>query len=95
LQEALLDNRSRTYELESLLFEIDDKGYVIIHISKLWRLLEKGSRAAGTWKELLDAWEEHGGGRKRSDLHMFESNHEYLVISKVKTNSVMKLAGEA
>ena len=90
-----MDNRSRTYELESLLFEIDDKGYVVIYIAQFWRLLDKASRAAGTWKELLEAWEEHGGGRKRSDLHIFEANCQYLVISKVKNESVMRWAGEA
>ena len=59
-----MDTKSRLYELKSLLYEIDDKGVVVIFLPKLLRLLDKGNRAAGTWKAFLDAWEDRWRGEK-------------------------------
>jgi hypothetical protein len=96
VQEATLaidvEGRIRTYEIESFLHEVIEKGFCVIHISKLWRLLGKGSRASGTWKALLDIWEELGSGYERSDLYMFETNHQYIVISRHQNESVLKKA---
>lgn len=89
-----MPTKAQTYELESLLWDVVDKGFVIIHISKLWRLLDKGSRAAGTWKALLDAWDEIDHGKERSDLHIFEAKHEYLVISATPSELIVTKAGE-
>ncbi|PPD46476.1 MAG: hypothetical protein CTY15_00135 [Methylocystis sp.] len=84
----------KKYELENLFSEIDDKGFVVIHIFKLWRFLGKGSRAQGTWKTLLDTWEFHSGGRDRGELYIFEAMHEYLVITKKTPEPVQAWAGE-
>ncbi len=82
------------HELESLLFDVVDQGYVIMHISKLWRLLGKGSRAAGTWVALLDAWQEIRETNKRSDLRICELPGEYIFLSRIGTDSVRNWAGE-
>lgn len=83
------------YELSELLNDVFDKGYVVLHIAKLWRLLGKGSRAAGTWKALLDAWEESREGNKRNGLYLCEIPGEYILLSKVTTDKAIIWAGEA
>jgi len=82
------------YELSELLNEVFDKGYVVLYISKLWRLLGKGSRAAGTWKALLDAWEESRDGNKRDGLHICEIPGEYILLSKCATEPATAWAQE-
>ena len=88
-------SKQQAYELESFLQDIADRGYGIIYISKLWRLLEKGSRAPGTWKALLDVWEELGDDYDRSELHMCEVRGEYLIITTSPTKSMQKWAQES
>jgi len=86
--------KSEGYELESILSEIDFQGYVVIHLHKLYRLLGKWNRSPEIWKELLNVWEKIGSEHQRSDLHIFETDHEYLVISKIATEPVVKKAHE-
>ena len=88
-------SKQQAYELESFLQDIADRGYGIIYISKLWRLLEKGSRAPGTWKALLDVWEEVQNKYNRSELHMCEVRDEYLIITTSPTKSMQKWAQES
>ena len=87
--------KNEIYELEALLYEIDHKGYVIIPLAKLYRLLSKGNRSPGTWKALLDVWEEMNGRRTRADLYIFESSQEELVISKFPGQSIQNWASES
>jgi hypothetical protein len=82
------------YELSELLNDVNDKGYVVIYIGKLWRLLGKGNRAAGTWRTLLDAWEEAREGNKRNSLHICEIPGDYILISRVATEPAKNWAGE-
>lgn len=86
--------KNETYELESKLYEIDYCGFIAIPLTRMYRLLGKGNRSSGTWKALLDVWEEMGGERKRSDLHIFEAPHEMLVITRFSTEPVKKWSGE-
>jgi len=81
-------------ELYSLLNDVYDRGYVVIYISKLWRFLGKGSRAAGTWKALLDCWVDSRDGNKRSDLNICEMPGEYILLTTASTESVKVWAGE-
>ncbi|MCL6286187.1 hypothetical protein M3P21_22090 [Ruegeria sp. 2012CJ41-6] len=82
------------YELESLLYEIDDKGYVVVALERLYRLLGKGNRAAGTWRALLDAWEEIDG--EREDLYMLEMEGTgNVLLTSEATSPVARSAGEA
>jgi hypothetical protein len=84
--------KNEVYEMESLLYEVEYHGYVIIPLGKIYRLLDKGSRAAGTWKALLDVWEEIG--HDRHDLHIAELPGENIFLSKVGTEPVRRWAGE-
>jgi hypothetical protein len=52
-----------------------------------------GSPAAGTWKALLDVWEEINVPTKRNELHMFEIGDKYF-LSMFGTASVESWAGE-
>jgi hypothetical protein len=87
-------SKQALYELETFLQDVADKGFGVIYIAKLWRLLDKGSRAAGTWKALLDAWEELGHGFERSEIHICEVSHEYLVLTTHATEPIAQWAGE-
>ncbi len=84
--------KNEVYEMESLLYEVEYHGYKVIPLQKLYRLLTKGNRAAGTWKALLDVWVEIG--QDRVDLHIAELPGENLLLSKVRTEPVRKWAGE-
>ncbi len=88
-------SKQAEYELSELLNDVSDKGFVVLYISKLWRLLGKGNRAAGTWKALLDAWEESREGNKRNGLYICQMQGDYMLISKVATERVEVWAGEA
>jgi hypothetical protein len=81
------------YELDSILHEVKEIGYAFINKYKLWRLLGKGSGAAGTWKALLDAWVELNAINRRNELQGFELGDIYF-ISTVKTTSLENWAGE-
>ena len=48
------------FELEELLHQVREIGYSELHLRKLLRLLGKGSRAAGTWRKLLEGWQALG-----------------------------------
>jgi hypothetical protein len=82
------------YELHELLNEVCDKGYAVIYISKLWRLLGKGNRAVGTWRSLLDEWTDAREGNKRKGLHISELPGEYILLTKEKTEPVYSWAQE-
>ncbi len=79
------------HELESLLHEIDYEGFLILPLEKLYRLLGKGNRAAGTWQALLDAWEGIDGDINQ--LRIAELINERLLITIEKTEKVTKWAG--
>lgn len=70
--------KSEQYELESVLYEIDYHGFITIKRDRLYRLLGKGNRAAGTWKALLDVWEGIDGDR--GELHAVEFEQEGLLL---------------
>ena len=70
--------KNEQYELETILYEIDYHGFITIKIDKLYRILGKGNRAAGTWKALLDTWEGIDGNR--DDLNIVEFEHEGLLL---------------
>lgn len=80
------------YEIESILADINYKGFVTIPLTKLYFLLGRGNRAAGTWRALLDVWEGIGG--QRTDLHIAELPHEMLLISKQRVEPLTSWAGE-
>ena len=81
------------YELESLLYEVKEIGFVFVNKYKLWRILGKGSGAAGTWKLVLDTWQEIDGKNARDALHGFEIGTNYL-ISMIATTPLEGWAGE-
>lgn len=91
----LVASKYADYELSELLNEVRDKGYLVIYIGKLWRLLDKGSRAAGTWKALLDSWEEARENNQRKDLHIRELPGENILLSTEATEPVVVWAGES
>jgi hypothetical protein len=84
--------RSAAYEIESLLYEVDYCGYVVIPLRKLYRLLNKGNKAAGTWRALLDVWEETG--HERADLNIADLPGDRLLLTNVTLDSVTRWAGE-
>jgi hypothetical protein len=88
-------SRNQAYELESLLLDIQEEGYIRVNKYKLWRLLGKGSNAAGTWKALLDAWEELGENFRRSELRILELPSENFLITKTAIDRVTTWAGES
>ena len=90
-----MPSKQAEYELSELLNEVFDRGFVVIYISKLWRLLGKGNRAAGTWRALLDAWEEAREDNEREDLHICELPGEYILLSKSATEKAVRWAGES
>lgn len=79
-------------ELESLLYDIDYHGFIALPLRKLYRLLGRGNRAAGTWAALLDAWEAIEGNR--GDLHIVELANETILITNVATEPVQQWAQE-
>ena len=81
------------YELDSRLNDLREQGYIFINKYKLWRLLGKGSGAAGTWKALLDAWVESNSANTRSALHGFELRDQYF-LTIVETTPLENWAGE-
>lgn len=84
--------RNEQYELESILLDVMYHGHASLPLRKLYRLLGKGNRAAGTWKALLDAWEAVNGSR--SDLHIFETDKEIIHLCNYKSYPVKSWASE-
>jgi hypothetical protein len=84
--------RSEIYEIESTLYEIDYHGFVVIPLEKIYRLLNKGNRAAGTWKALLDVWQ--NTGHNRVSLRIAELPGSLLLLTAVETEHAKKWAGE-
>lgn len=80
------------YEMESLLYEVDYHGVLIIKVDKVLRLLGKGNKAAGTWRALVDIWEGIGGAR--SDLYVAELTDGMLLITTQQLDRLTKWAGE-
>ena len=84
--------KNEIYELESLLYEIDYHGYVTLKLDKLYRLLGRGNRAAGTWKALLDVWEGIDGDR--NELHVAELMDGVLLITNKPLDRLTTWANE-
>jgi hypothetical protein len=84
--------RNEVYEMESLLHEIEYHGFIVIPLQKLYRLLDKGNKAAGTWKALLDVWENIG--RKRDDLHLTDLPGGLILLTEVEPERAKTRAGE-
>jgi len=84
--------KHEAYELESILRDVADHGSMAIPLKKLLRLLEKGNRAAGTWKALLYAWEDID--EARDDLHIAELPGQIILLSSRPTAPVTAWAGE-
>lgn len=88
-----LDAQMRKKELHSMLYEIDDYGFVVLPLNRLLRLLGRGNRSARTWRELLDVWEEMDGDRE--DLHVYETPWQgQVVLTKGPSKPVNQMAGE-
>lgn len=88
-------SKSQEYELESILYDVKEKGYSYVGKYKVWRLLGKGSNAAGTWKALLDSWVELGDSFKRTELRGVELPSGDFIFTSVKADQIVKWAGEA
>ncbi|RWP36290.1 hypothetical protein [Mesorhizobium sp.] len=84
--------KNEAYELEVFLRDIETAGFGSIHLKKLLRILEKGNRAAGTWKSLLDAWEEIG--QTRSNLFIAELPGETILVTSIRPDSAKLWANE-
>lgn len=85
-----IQDQMNQHELESLLYGIDYSGFLLIPLRKLYRLLDKGNRAAGTWIALLEAWESIGGNAK--ELYIIELSDETLLLTKEPNERVHKWA---
>lgn len=84
--------KNEQYELESMLYEIDYLGFVSIKLEKLFRLLGKGSRAAGTWRALVEVWEGIDGNP--ADLHAAELPNGVLLITNKPLDPLTTWTGE-
>ena len=84
--------KHEAYELESLLRTVADEGSATVPLKKLLRLLEKGNRAAGTWKALLYAWEDID--EDRANLHIAELPGQIILLSSKGTVPVALWAGD-
>jgi hypothetical protein len=84
--------KSETYEIESLLHQIDEEGFVVIQRARLLRLLGKGNEAAGTWRALLDAWEGIDGNRRA--LRITQIRPGVFLLTKQGADRVASWAGE-
>ena len=82
--------KNERYELESLLYELDYQGFVVVPLRKLFRLLDKGNRAAGTWRALLDVWEEIEGNP--DEIHGCELQNEMFLLTSKRTVPLKKMA---
>ena len=82
------------HELHEILNEVADIGYAVIRISKMFRLLGKGNRAAGTWRALLDEWEESREGNERSKLNISEIPGDYILLTTVASVRATERAQE-
>lgn len=71
---------------------VADEGSVTVPLKKLLRLLEKGNRAAGTWKALLYAWEDID--ESRTNLHIAELPGQMILLSSKATVPVTLWAGD-
>jgi hypothetical protein len=74
--------KPETYELESLLYDIDHEGFVVIHRDKLLRLLGKGNESAGTWIALQEAWEGIDGASNELRLARIPGN-KFILMKQV------------
>jgi hypothetical protein len=83
--------KSERYELESLLYDLQYLGFAVLPLAKLYRLLDKGNRAAGTWAALLEVWEEIDGDR--NCLYITEMAREMVLLSTQKVEPVKSWAG--
>lgn len=82
------------HELHEILNEVIDRGYGVIPIAKLWRLLGKGNRAVGTWRALLDEWVEAKEGNQRDSLNICEIRGEHILLTTVATDRATVWAQE-
>ena len=78
--------------LNEYLNEVVDRGFTILRLSQLYRYLERGNRAAGTWRSLLDAWE--GLGQNRRELQIVELPYETLLLTRYGVERVTLWAAE-
>jgi hypothetical protein len=90
--EWFIMNKNEQYEIESILFDIYYHGYITIKLEKLYRILGKGNRAAGTWKALLDVWEGIDGDR--TDLYATELIDGMLILTNKPVDQLTTWAGE-
>ncbi|HZU87912.1 MAG TPA: hypothetical protein VE993_01520 [Stellaceae bacterium] len=65
-------------ELDELLHQVREAGYAEIRLRKLFRFLGKGSRAKGTWHELLEEWQ--GLGYPAAELFIKELPGERILL---------------
>ena len=84
--------KSEAYELEGILHDVADRGFAAVPLRKLLRLLEKGNRAAGTWRALLDAWEEIG--QERNSLNIAELPAQVILLTTNATQTARSWADE-
>src|SRR5947209_20418111 len=87
-----VDSEIRAYQLISFLEELKIKGFAIIHLRALYRLLDKRSRAAGTWHSLLQfavAECEY----KENEIKIAEIPGEILLLTTAKVEPLTTWAG--
>ncbi len=88
-----IDIQMRKRELQSVLHQIDDNGFVALPITRLIRLLGRGNKSPRTWRELLDAWEEMGGDRE--ELHVYITPWQnQIILTKGASSPANSMAGE-
>lgn len=88
-----IDVQLRRNELNSILHEVEDQGFVSISMLKLLRLLGRGNRSARTWRELSDEWE--ALGYSRDELFIFITPWQgHVVLTKGASSSAIAMAGE-
>lgn len=89
---SAIEYKMLQHELESLLHEVEHEGFLVLPLHKLYRLLGRGNRAAGTWSALLDAWE--GVGYERRALQIAELAGEKILLTVVPTEVATSWSGE-
>jgi len=88
-----IDIKLRKRDVHSLLYEVEENGFVAISMAKLMRILGRGNTSPRMWRELLDNWEEIG--RDRDELSVFVTHWQgQVVLSKGQSQPVVERAKE-
>ncbi|MGH7037766.1 MAG: hypothetical protein ACREE4_15045 [Stellaceae bacterium] len=77
-------------ELDELLHQVREAGYAEVRLRKLFRFLDKGNKAAGTWRKLLEEWQRLG--YPPDELFIIELPGERILLVWRKPDSVQDWA---